>query len=100
MTVFCRIDKHRSDRSKKMCDDLMNKILNSKKNLVRDQSYNVLLKYFHINASRRTLQNAFNHRIFRVSRFRKARIRTLNQKNKKLRIQYEKNHEHHTIVDY
>jgi hypothetical protein len=99
MTVFRRTGKHRSGRPKKMSDDLMNEMLNPK-NLVRDQSYEILLKHFHIDATRRTLQSAFNHRIPRVSRFKKARIRTLSQKNKKLRIQYEKDHEHHTVVDY
>jgi thiol:disulfide interchange protein len=46
------------------------------------------------------LQSAFNHRISRVLRFKKARVRTLSQKNKKLRIQYEKDHEYHTAIDY
>ncbi len=100
MTAFRRTGKHRSGRPKKVSDDLMNEMLNPKKNPVRDQSYEILLKYFHIDATRRTSQSAFNHRIPRVSRFKKARVRTLSQKNKKLRIQYEKDHEHHTAINY
>ncbi len=95
-----RTGKHRSGRSKKMNDDLMNEMLDTKRNSVRDQSYEAQIEHFQLNAERRTLQRAFHNRKSRVSRFKKARIRTISQKNMKLRVEYELSHQHHTIDDY
>jgi uncharacterized membrane protein len=53
--VACRRNK-RSDRLKKMSTELMNEMLDSKKNSVRDYFYSIQLKHFHIDACERTLQ--------------------------------------------
>ena len=95
-----RTEKHRSGRPKKMNDDLMNEMLDSKRNPARDQPYEAQIEHFQLNAERRTLQRAFHNRRPRVSRFKKARIRTISQKNMKLRVEYELNHQYHTIDDY
>ncbi len=95
-----RTDKHRRGRPKKVSPELMNKMLDPRKNLVRDHPWETQIEHFQINVERRTLQRAFHNRIPRVTRFKKGRIRTLSQKNKSLRIQYGKDHQHHTIDDY
>jgi predicted RNA-binding protein YlxR (DUF448 family) len=97
--VACR-RKPRSGRSKKVSDQLMNEMLNPQTNPVRDQSYTVQLKHFYVDVQRRTLQRAFAARNPRAGRYKKARVRSLSQKNIALRIAYDKEHENHTIENF
>ena len=46
------------------------------------------------------MRTAFNQRKSRASRFKKIKIRTINEKNKKLRVQYGLNHQHHIVENF
>jgi hypothetical protein len=95
-----RLDKFRSDRLKKLSAEMMNEMLDSQKNLVRDQSWSVQIEHFHLNIVSRTMQATFNQRTSRVSRFKKAKVRKISNKNKELRMQYAKEHETHTVHNF
>jgi curved DNA-binding protein CbpA len=95
-----RIDKFRSDRSKKMNSDTMNMMLDSQQNSVRDQSWSVQIEHFQLNVASRTLRAAFNQRSSRVFWFKKKIIWSINNKNKLLRKQYAETHKMHTVVDF
>ncbi len=92
--------KSRSDRFKKMSNQLMNQMLDSHANFVRDQSYLIQIKHFHVSVSKRTLQRAFAARKSRVERYKMTRIKPLSQKNQQLRIAYEKEHKDHTVENF
>jgi hypothetical protein len=98
--AFRRIDKFRSDCSKKVSSDTMNMMLDSQQNPVRDQSWSAQMKHFQLDVASRTLRAAFNQRRSRVSRFKKAIIRPISNKNKLLRKQYAETHKMHTVVDF
>jgi hypothetical protein len=95
-----RIEKSRSDRSKKVSSDLMNKMLDSQQISVRDQSWPAQIEHFQLDVAPRTLRAAFNQRSPRASRFKKALVRSLDNKNKPLRMQYAETHKTHKIVDF
>jgi hypothetical protein len=80
--VLCR-RRPRSDRLKKVSNELMNEILDPQANLVRDQSYTVQLKHFHVNAHKRTLQRAFAIRKPRVERYKKDESKIDQSKERK-----------------
>ena len=75
-------------------------MLNSHTNSVRDQPYTVQLEHFHIDATQRTLQRGFSARKPRAARFKKAKVKTLSQKNERIRVLYGKEHENHTIENF
>ncbi len=78
----------------------MNQMLDPQANPVRDQSYPVQLKHFDIDASKRTLQRAFAARKPRVGRYKMTKLRMISDKNKALRMIYEKEHKNHTIENF
>jgi hypothetical protein len=83
-----------------MSNQLMNQMLDSHANFVRDQSYLIQIKHFHVSVSKRTLQRAFAARKSRVERYKMTRIKPLSQKNQQLRIAYEKEHKDHTVENF
>jgi hypothetical protein len=100
VAVSRRMSKFRSDRFKKMSSELMNEMLDSQKNSMRDYSWSVQVEHFNLNIASRTLRASFNQRHSRVSRFKKTRITSLNNKNKQLRVEYVKKHKTHIIDNF
>jgi hypothetical protein len=92
--------RSRSDRLKKLSVELMNQMLDSQTNLVRDQLYSIQLKHFDIDVSKPTLQRAFDVRKSRVERYKMTKLRMISHKNKTLRIIYEKKHKNYTIENF
>lgn len=78
----------------------MNEMLDPQANPVRDQPYTVQLKHFHVNAHKRTLQRAIAVRKPRAERYKKTKVRSISQKNERLRMIYGKSHEDHTIENF
>lgn len=78
----------------------MNQMLDPHQNSVRNQPWPAQIEHFHLDVASRILRAAFNQRRPRVSRFKKAQVRTLSQKNKKLRVQYRLDHQHHTVENF
>lgn len=78
----------------------MNQMLDPHQNSICDQPWSVQIENFQLDVAPRTLRAAFNQRKPRASRFKKARVRALSQKNKRLRIQYGEFHQHHKIENY
>ena len=95
-----RIGKFRSGRPKKMSSDTMNMMLDPQQNPVRDQPWPAQIEHFQLDVAPRTLRAAFNQRSPRASRFKKAIVRSISNKNKLLRKQYAESHKTHTVVDY
>lgn len=63
----------------------------SESNPVRDQHYECQIKHFDMNVSTRTLQRALTSR--RNARiYKKAVVRMISEKNKRLRVQYGYDH--------
>ena len=98
--ILRRTDKARNDRPKKMNFDLMNQMLDPHQNPVRDQSWSVQIEHFNLSMSSRILRAAFNQRVSRASRFKQIKIRSINFKNKKLRVQYGLKHQHHIVKKF
>ena len=95
-----RTGKARSGRFKKMSSDMMDQMLDLHQNPVRDQSWPVQIEHFNLDVSSRTLRAAFNQRRPRASRFKKVKIRTISEKNKKFRVQYGLDHQHHIVENF
>ena len=95
-----RTGKMRSGRRSKVNFELMNRMLDPQQNPVRDQPWSVQVEHFQLDVGVRTLRKAFNNRSLRASRFKKIRVRTLSEKNKKLRMQYGHDHQHHTVRNF
>jgi hypothetical protein len=100
LAVSRRINKFRSDQLKKMSIELMNKILNSQKNLMQNYSWFVQVEHFNLNIVFCTLRTSFNQRYSQVSQFKKTRITLFNNKNKQLRVEYVKKYKTHTIYNF
>ena len=98
--AFRRTGRARSGRAKKMSSEIMDQMLNHNQNSVRDQSWPVQIEHFNLNVGLRTMQTAFNNREPRASRSKMAKVRTLNKKNRELRVQYGREHQDHTVDNF
>lgn len=95
--AFRRLNKHPSDRSKKMNTKQLNRMLNLQKNPVRDQSWLVQINHFQFDCTRRIMPNACKRRTVKTDRYKMAKMKTIKNKNKRLKIEYELRHENKTI---
>ena len=71
-----RTNKTQNGRLKKMSSKMLNQMLNSHTNPVRDQPRLCQIEHFDLNVAPRTLQAPFNNRSPRVSCFTIAKVRT------------------------
>lgn len=77
-------------------------MLDPQRNSMRDQPWSAQIEHFNLDVAPRALRAAFNQRHPRASRFKKAKVSSLSDKNKELRVQYAKEHEQkqHTVHNF
>ena len=95
-----RTDRIKSEKFKKVSFDVMNQMLNSQQNLVRRQPWLAQIEHFDLSVSQRTLQRAMHERFSRVDRYKMTRIRSISNRNKKLRVRYARKHQNHTVKNF
>ncbi len=87
-----RVSKNRAEGSVKVTSDQLNEMLNVKKNLVRDQTWEIQINHFQLNCTSRTIKKVCKRRFKKASRYRMIKVKKLNEKNKKLRVEYDHRH--------
>lgn len=94
-----RINK-RCGRPIKTIAEKLNEMLNDKKNLVRDQPWDVQIDHFQLNCTSRTLQRACNSRTPKAGQYKMAKVKALSHKNKQLRVEYSRRHQDKTVESF
>lgn len=95
-----RRNKTRNGRPKKLRSDQLNQMLNPSEISMREYPWPVQIEHFELNVSRRTLQRAMHQRSPRAGRFKMAKVRSISNRNKELRVQYGREHQDHTVWNF
>lgn len=93
-----RTGKYRSGRKQKVSDKHLDQLLDQD-NPVRDQHYECQIDHFNIPVHPRTLRRALISRP-NARRYKMAVVKTISEKNKKLRLQYGNEHHKKSIDEF
>lgn len=98
--AFRRIGKFRSGRSKKITTEKYDEMLNVDKNLMRDMPWEIQINHFELNCTARTFQRHDQHRRLKAELYKMVKIKNINSKNKRLRIEYGLRHKNEIIESF
>lgn len=93
-----RTGKYRSGRRIKVSDHHLNQLLDDH-NPVRDQHYECQIEHFNLQVHSRTLRRALISKR-NARRYKIAVVKTISEKNKKLRVQYGMEHKNKSIEEF